>query len=77
MFLLVIICISLFLENRPKIPSESCDDFRIDFKFAAVFSKKRIASRALPLREGKQIVVSLRGDFLNQIEKHCGYRNFM
>ena len=63
--------------NRLKIPSESCDDFRIDFKFAAVFSKKRIASRALPLREGKQIVVSLRGDFLNQVEKHCGYRNFM
>ena len=34
-----------FYENRPKIPSESCDDFRIDFEFAAVFSKKK-GSRA-------------------------------
>ena len=42
------------LENRPKKLEKSCDDFRIDFKFAAVFSKKRIASRALPLRETRK-----------------------
>ena len=53
MFLLVIICISLFLENRPKIPSESCDDFRIDFKFAAVFSKKKDREPRAPPERGE------------------------
>ena len=28
-------------------------------------------------RRAKQTLVSSRGDFLNQVEKHCGYRNFM
>ena len=39
--------------NRLKIPSESCDDFRIDFKFAAVFSKKKDREPRAPPERGE------------------------
>ena len=67
----------IFMKIVQKYPRKVVTTLGSILNLRRFFQKKRIASRALPLREGKQIVVSLRGDFLNQVEKHCGYRNFM
>ena len=44
------------LENRPKKLEKSCDDFRIDFKFAGGFFLKDREPRAPPERDTQKLI---------------------
>ncbi len=46
-----------FYENRPKIPSESCDHFRIDFWICGGFFKKKEKNGRLPQKARRQFLI--------------------